>query len=58
MSNMPIKAIALGLLDAEFIQEENTYRVKISFAKDLEDILSGLKKAGKPTGGCRVIPIN
>ena len=43
--DMPIKAIALGLLDAEFIQEEHTYRVKIRFAKDLEDILSGLKES-------------
>lgn len=45
MSDMPIKAIALGLLDAEFIQEENTYRVKIRFVKDLEDILSGLEES-------------
>ncbi len=45
ISDMLIKAMALGLLDAKFIQEENTYRVEICFAKDLEDILSGLKES-------------
>ena len=35
----------MGLMDAEFVQEKDGCRVKISFASDLESILKALRES-------------
>lgn len=44
-SDMPLKAMAMGLMDAEFVQEKDGCRVKICFASDLESILKALQES-------------
>ncbi len=46
LEDMPVKAIALGLMDAAFTGEDDRRTVTVSFASDLEEILKSLKDIG------------
>ena len=56
--DMPVKAIALGLMDVSFEETYGHCVAAVSFAADLQEILKPLKISGRLTSGLRAFLIN